>query len=71
MEKKTGITFTPWETDEGTVLLLFLYIFDVFVYTLQKLSRTNFVNVISICKDVYTCIYINEPMFWKATNAEA
>jgi hypothetical protein len=50
MEKKTGITFTPWETDEGTVLLLFLYIFDVFVYTLQKLSRTNFVNVISICK---------------------
>jgi hypothetical protein len=50
MEKKTGITFTPWETDEGTVLLLFLYIFDVFVYTLHKLSRTNFVNVISICK---------------------
>jgi hypothetical protein len=39
MEKKTGITFTPWETDEGTVLLLFLYIFDVFVYTLQKLSK--------------------------------
>jgi len=36
MEKKTGITFTPWETDEGTVLLLFLYIFDVFVSTLQN-----------------------------------